>query len=73
MNRFVTPVQLAWYIERDGARITRHYRDGSLEVALSTGGTVLVPADGVKELDAERDRAYRRLRDRATGTVRVAR
>lgn len=60
-----TLVQLAWYLERDGATIIRHEADGAqvIRVPLGAGGhvTYRVPAEDVAALNAYRDEVYRTL------------
>lgn len=62
----VTLTQLAWYIERDGARLAG-VRNGvhRYEVPHIAGVLVVeVPPFLVDELNAERDKVYKVLRDR---------
>lgn len=61
-----TLVQLAWYIERDGARLTFRDGDGIVTVPLGSEGyaTYRVPAFDLAALDAERDRVYKVLAEK---------
>jgi hypothetical protein len=55
-----TAVQLAWYIERDGAKLVDFAADGSYTVQ-GAYASWRVPADHRAELDAARDVVYRQL------------
>jgi hypothetical protein len=60
--------QLAWYMERDGGRVIRFEADGAqvIEVPVMGGRiTYRVPAADVADLNTQRDRVYRTLREKA--------
>lgn len=59
-----TIVQLAWYIERDGAKVVKFHADGGQRIEVPVLGghaTYEVPAFWVDELNAERDKVYKVL------------
>jgi hypothetical protein len=66
-------VQLAWYLERDGASIAHHHADGGQRVRVPLAGGHIdyeVPAHLVAQLNRERDLVYRQLAERRRKVAR---
>lgn len=56
--------QIAWYLERDEARIVHYYADGGQRIECPTAlGTLTyeIPGYMIDALNAERDRAYKTI------------